>query len=221
MAPARRGPFALLDTVYVAQSKVLSVAPTISFPPLRVFWSVDNVPAPGNPALGQIGTSSFISGASGRSIYVLGKQDVDTDEYDVGGRPRVGPLLSVGLQPGRFAGRRPCLTSLDRRVAFSEGWGNAWSGIALGRANYTDSLGGCRPGKQYRSEQRTLFQPGWYREGSIQAVFWNLNSQVGFKPIHDTLSGPFRTSIAVTSIHPFAAAFNGVAPASCAVLRVC
>ena len=30
---------------------------------------------------------------------------------------------------------------LDMRVAFSEGWGNAWSGMALATQFYTDSAG--------------------------------------------------------------------------------
>ena len=214
-------PFALLDTVYIAQSKVLSVAPSVSFPPLRVFWSVNNVPAPGNVALGQIGTSSFVSSAGGRAIYVLGKEDVDTDEYDQSVIAHewghyYESAFSRDDSPG---GSHALSQSLDRRVAFSEGWGNAWSGIALARANYTDSQGARQAqGSNIDLRSGPASNPGWYREGSIQAVLWNLNEMVGFKPIHDALTGPFRTSIPVTSIHPFAAAFNSVAPATYAVL---
>jgi len=79
-------PFALLDTIYTAQAKVLAAAPAAAFPPLRVFWSVNNLPARGSRELGQIGTTSFVlssgSASATRSIYVLGKEDVDTDEYD-------------------------------------------------------------------------------------------------------------------------------------------
>ena len=38
----------VLDTVYAAQAKVLSVAASTAFPPLRVFWSINNLPASGD-----------------------------------------------------------------------------------------------------------------------------------------------------------------------------
>src|SRR5437868_2516069 len=59
-------PFAVLDTIYAAQAKMLSVAPGTVFPALRVFWSVNNVPASGNPAIGQIGTTPFNTSSAGR-----------------------------------------------------------------------------------------------------------------------------------------------------------
>jgi hypothetical protein len=214
-------PFAVLDTIYTTQTKVLAVAPNTVFPSLRVFWSVDNVPASGNPALGQIGTTSFSNGSSGRAIYVLGKENVDTDEYDVSvvAHEWGHYYQSSFSRDDSIGGSHSLPDLLDRRVAFSEGWGNAWSGMALARSNYTDSLGqGQAQGSNLNLAVGATSNPGWYREISIESILWNLHNQVGFKPIHDTLTGPFKSGLAVTSIHPFAAAFNVAAPGSALVL---
>lgn len=210
------GPFALLDVVYAAQAKVLSVAPGTAFPPLRVFWSVNNLPGGNNPAVGQIGTTYFSNGTGGRAIYVLGKENVDTDEYDASVIAHewghyYQSAFSRDDSPG---GSHSMNDKLDRRVAFSEGWGNAWSGIALGRGNYTDSvLQGQASGSNVNLTAGYAADPGWYREASIHSILWNLNSQIGFKAIHDTMtSDAFKGGIAVTEIHPFTAAFYAVAP---------
>lgn len=210
------GPFALLDVVYAAQAKVLSVAPATAFPALRVFWSVNNVPGGNNPAIGQIGTTFFSSGTGGRAIYVLGKENVDTDEYDASVIAHEwGHYYQSAFSRDDSPGSSHSMTDkLDRRVAFSEGWGNAWSGIALGRSNYTDSvLAGQASGSNVNLAIGYPADPGWYREASIHSILWNLNSQIGFKAIHDTMtSNAFKSGIAVTEIHPFAAAFYAVAP---------
>ncbi|MGK6308740.1 hypothetical protein [Variovorax sp. DT-64] len=220
------GPFAVLDTIYATQTKVLSVAPSTVFPPLRVFWSVNNVPASGNPALGQIGTTFFTSSSAAgavRAIYVLGKENVDTDEYDssVVAHEWGHYYQSAFSRDDSPGGSHSLSERLDRRLAFSEGWGNAWSGIALARSNYTDSAGANQAvGSNLDLTTGTTSNPGWFREVSIQSLLWNLNSQVGFKPIHDALTAPsFRSGVAVTSIHPFSVAFNAVAPGSAAALN--
>ncbi|MCR8957424.1 hypothetical protein M0765_006695 [Variovorax sp. S2] len=220
-------PFAILDTVYTSMQKVVSVAPAAAFPALRVFWSANNAPSIGvlDPATGRIGTTSFISRTSGREIYVLGKEDVDTDEYDhsVIAHEWGHYYQSAFSRDDSMGGSHSQSQQLDRRLAFSEGWGNAWSGIALERRNYVDSGGAQQSSTQFRTNidlgAGAATTPGWYREPSIQSIFWNLNQQVGFKPIHDALTSvQFRGSVAVTSIHPFAAAFNTVAPGSAAAL---
>src|SRR5690606_229876 len=75
-SPRVAAPFAVLDTLHAAQARVLAVAPDAVFPPLQVFWSIDNVPAAGDPALGQIGTTFFRHDDERRAIYVLGRENV-------------------------------------------------------------------------------------------------------------------------------------------------
>lgn len=216
-------PFAVMDTVYTAMQKVLSVAPATAFPSLKVFWSVGNTNFGGSIALGQIGTTFFIPQSSGAEIYVLGKEDVDTDEFDA---PVIAhewghyyqSAFSRDDSPG---GEHSTADLVDRRLAFSEGWGNGWSGIALGRRNYVDSGGpGQAQGSNLDLSAGPASNPGWFRETSIQSIFWSLNQQVGFKPIHDTMTSVlFKGGAPVTSIHPFAAAFNTAAPGSTSALN--
>ena len=215
-------PFAVLDTVYAAQAKVLSVAASTAFPPLRVFWSINNLPASGDRAQGQIGTTSFVSGGSGsRAIYVLGKENVDTDEYDssVVAHEWGHYYQSAFSRDDSPGGNHSISQFVDRRLAFSEGWGNAWSGIALERSNYTDSLGsGQAQGTNLDLTVGPASGAGWFRESSVQSILWQLNKQAGFKPIHDTLTGAFKSAIAVTSIHPFAATYRAVSPSNAGLL---
>ncbi|HET7836001.1 MAG TPA: carboxypeptidase-like regulatory domain-containing protein [Variovorax sp.] len=215
-------PFAVLDTVYAAQAKMLSVAPATAFPALKLFWSANNVPAVGNPALGQIGTTSFTMSNGARAIYVLGKENVDTDEYDASVIAHEwGHYYQSAFSRDDSPGGSHALTDkLDRRAAFSEGWGNAWSGIALARNNYTDAVGqGQGQGANIDLTASGVAGPGWFREASVHSILWRLNSQVGFKPINDTLtSAAFKNGVAVTSIHPFTAAFGVAAPGSVSVL---
>lgn len=216
------GPFALLDTVYTNIGKVLSVAPTASFPALSVFWSVNNVSFSGNTALGQIGTTYFsVTSGGARAIYVLGNAAADTDEYDssVISHEWGHYYQSVFSRDDSPGGAHSGVDLLDRRLAFSEGWGNAWSGIALGRSTYADSLSGQpeRSGVLDLSVGPST-NPGWFREFSIQSIFWNLERAAGFAAIHNAMTGPFKTGLAVTSIHPFAAAFATAAPSQAGTL---
>ncbi len=211
------GPFAILDTIEQAMAKVRTVAPTASFPPLRVFWSPDNVPASGSVALGQIGTTSFTNDSAGAAIYLLGKEDVDTDEYDDSVIAHewghyYQHAFSRDDSPG---GPHGFNDRLDQRLAFSEGWGNAWSGMALGKSHYTDSMGvGQGPGTDLDLSAGAPSPAGWYREASVQSVLWRLHSLHGFAPFHQAMSGPLRTARALTTIHSFAAAYAAVLPSS-------
>lgn len=216
------GPFALLDTVYVAINKVLSVAPASSFPVLRVYWSSKNRPSPGDPAIGEIGTTFFRSSSDGeRAIYVLGQADVDTDEYDVSVVAHewghyYQSAFSRDDSPGGEHGPGDLL---DRRLAFSEGWGNAWSGIALGRSTYSDSNDVAQSGGfSLDLSSAPAANRGWFNEQSIQAIFWNLERAAGFGAIHAAMTGPFKSGVPVTSIHPFAEAFAVAAPSQAGTL---
>ncbi len=214
-------PFAILDDIYTAQAKVRSVAPAIVFPPLKLFWSVNNVPASGDANLGQIGTTSFTKAGQGRAIYVLGKADVDTDEYDesVVTHEWGHYYQSAFSRDDSVGGEHGPGDRLDRRVAFSEGWGNAWSGIALARGNYTDSFGaGQAVGANIDLTVGASVNKGWFSESSIQYALWTLDQAVGFGAIHAVMTGPLKNSLPVTSIHLFNAALKAIDPVASAAL---
>lgn len=212
-APRTAAPFAILDVIYKTQAKVLTVAPNTTFPPLTLFWSVNNTPATGDVALGQIGSSYFDKVTGALAIYVLGKADVDTDEYDESVVAHewghyYQTAFSRDDSPG---GEHGSGEELDFRVAFSEGWGDAWSGIALDRSTYTDSYDvGQGSGLELNLAAGAATDAGWFNEASVRFVIWTLNGLVGFEPIHDAMTGPLRAGSPLTSIHAFNAAIEMV-----------
>lgn len=209
-------PFALLDAVYTAQTKILSVAPGTSFPALRVFWSPNNRPAAGSISLGQIGSSYFTDETSSggtKSIYILGSENVDTDEYDsTVVTHEWGHYYQAAFSRDDSPGGAHSLGELlDRRLAFSEGWGNAWSGIAQNTKIYSDSAGLQQAqGFAFDVSAPASKAAGWFSETTVQSVLWNLNANTGFASIQKAMTG-LATTAAVTSIHAFAAAFQSVA----------
>lgn len=213
-------PFAMLDAIYAAQVKVLAVAPGAAFPSLNVYWSPNNRPASGAVNLGQIGTShfsDFTATGGTRAIFVLGREDVDTDEYDSSVVVHewghyYQSAFSRDDSPG---GSHSLGDLLDRRLAFSEGWGNAWSGIVLERNTYSDSAGQRQAqGFAFALDAGAASVPGWFNEASVQSILWKLNAAVGFTPIHQAMTQGLKNTAAVTSVHAFAAAFNASATTS-------
>jgi hypothetical protein len=213
------GPFAVLDTVYSAYNKVLSAKADAVFPQLNLFWSINNKPVAGNLALGEISTSFFRSDTAGnRAIYLLGQANVDTDEYD---SPVVAHEWGHYFQDAfsrddSVGGPHSGGEYLDMRVAFSEGWGNAWSGMALNQDYYADS----RDARQQNGFRLNLAQPvanvsapGWFKEDAVQYILYTLHQTagVGFTPIFNAMTGAQRTGTATTSIHSFAAGVSDAA----------
>ena len=220
--PRAAAPFAVMDTVYASMQKVEAAAPGTRFPALKVFWSANNLGAVGDKSLGQIGTSHFVNRITGAEMYIRGRENVDTDEFDssVIAHEWGHYYQAAFSRDDTIGGRHAGPDRVDRRVAFSEGWGTGFSGIVLERNNFMDSTGDKQArGGGFDLSRGPQDNPGWYRELSIQHIFWSLNAQVGFKPIHDAMTSvPFKTHAPVTSIHSFAAAFNAVAPDSAPVL---
>jgi hypothetical protein len=207
-------PFAILDIVYDAAQKMLSASPNLSLPALQLMWSVNNRPSSGDLATGLIGTSFYRNSPSGggRRIYILGAADTDTDEYD---RPVVAHEFGHYVQDAfsrddSIGGSHSSGDRLDMRVAFSEGWGNAWSGMALNTQYYTDSRGTSQQsGFIVNLAASPASNHGWFNERSVQYLFYQLhaNPAIGFTPIFNVLAGLPATLPAVgalSSIHSFA-----------------
>lgn len=205
------GPFAILDVIYLAQAAVLSVAPRTQFAPLKLFWSTSNTPAAGDIALGQIESSHFEASLGTNSIYLLGKADVDTDEYDVSVVAHEwGHYLQANFGRADSPGGNHGFADLvDFRVAFSEGWATGISGIVLARSTYCDSNDvGQGRGLFISLAAGANGVKGWFRETSIQHVVWQLNNLAGFKPLFDAMTGAMKTQVPLSSIHAFNAALK-------------
>jgi hypothetical protein len=217
-------PFAVLDVAVTATQKVLGVSPNQSFPPLRMFWSANNLPAGGETeaelAQGQIGTSFYIfDGSNGHRLFLLGAANTDTDEYDshVVAHEWGHYLQGALSRDDSNGGPHGPGDKLDMRVAFSEGWGNAWSGIALGDPRYTDSLdAGQARGLTFDVSQAPASNRGWFSEASVQYLLWQYaqTQAAGFGAMFEVMNGPLRSSSALVAIHQFSALLKTARPAA-------
>lgn len=234
-------PFSILDAIYESQQLVLSADANAQFPELRVFWSTNNVPC--SPAAndfctgssaalgrGEIGTSFFVPGSPDR-IFVLGRADIDTDEFDqhVIAHEWGHYYQDNFSRDDSLGGEHSTTERLDLRVAFSEGWGNAFAGMARADPVYRDSfdLGQTR-GFAINVENNNNPNAGWFNEGSIQSVFWDLYDTsnegidslgLGFAPLHAVMTGRIRTTPAFTSVFPLLEGLRAARPADAAAIN--
>ena len=215
-APRVSAPFAILDSIYTAMKKVIASDNKIDFPKLKVNWSPNNVSA-GNGTEqelrdGQIVTSHY-DGES--SLYILGDEDGDTDEFDnhIIIHEWGHYFESKFSRADSIGGAHSEGDILDMRVAFGEGWGNAWSAIATDDPIYYDTSGQSQSlGWSMDIENGKPYNPGWWSEASIQRILYDLydshddgedSLSLGFTPIYDVLVGAQRNTPAFTSIFSF------------------
>jgi hypothetical protein len=92
-------------------------------------------------------------------------------------------------------------------LAFSEGWGNAWSSMARNNSVYNDSFG-VQQGRGVAYDLARIPADslvGWYREDSVDSSLYALFTSQGFVPIWTALTGPMKTSQdAMATIFSFA-----------------
>ena len=195
-------PFAILDSVYESFQKVLSVDSSAVFPALNINWSVNNVAISGDKTAGQITTSLF----DGSAIYILGSENSDTDEYD----DHViihewGHYFEYNFSRTDSIGGSHSLSDiLDIRLAFGEGFGNAYSGIASGDSVYRDSSGTQQgSGFSFDVDSNSCAKPGWYSECSVQSLLYDFNTLFGFSALYTVLTNEQKNTVAVTSIFSF------------------
>lgn len=230
-------PFAILDTVYEARELVRSADATTSFAPLNLYWSDQNRPANGCTTDGNIGTSFYTSGSPAgdgcqavpEGIYILGEyvSNGDTDEFD-------GHVIAHEFghyfedkfsRSDSIGGSHTSGDLLDLRVAFGEGFGNAYAGMVLDDPEYRDSRDGISTDFTIDLESEFPSPQGWYSEFSIGEILWDLYDpandgsdqiQMGFAPIYAVLTGEQRTTPALTSIFSFSDALRSENSASIA-----
>jgi len=197
-------PFAILDSIYLAMKKVEDTDSQAVFPLLYMNWSVNNVES-----------GTYYDG--NETIMLQGDQNGDSDEYDdhiivhewghyFEEKFSRADSIGGGHSGGDF---------LDIRVAFGEGWGNAWSAIATDDPIYFDTMGNS--GWNMNIESATQINPGWFSEISIQRILYDLYDSndddadvlsLGFKPLYDVLVGAQKVTPAFTSIFSFITALK-------------
>lgn len=171
-APRVAAPFALLDSIYVGIERIQAAGNVMDYPPLELRWSSKNKGADGDKTLGEIGTSFF----DGDSIYILGDENNDTDEYD---RHVIlhewGHYVEASFaRSDSIGGDHAHDDKLDMRVAMSEGFANAFSAMMLDDANYRDSSGQSQADGFFSDvSQKNNSVRGWYSEASVQSIIYN------------------------------------------------
>ncbi|HET9446964.1 MAG TPA: hypothetical protein VFO35_11925, partial [Steroidobacteraceae bacterium] len=237
--------FAILDSVFRAKELVLTASPNAAFPELRLFWSEDNRATVQGfcPDDGDIGTTSYVlrgpppldvddcGQAFADGIYVLGDfagGAGDTDEFDQSViahefghylEDRFGRSDSLGGEHGND-------TPLDPRVAFGEGFGNAFSGMALSDPVYRDSQQGVQAGfgiNMETDDSGAGVTEGWFSELSVGEILWDLfdpaneagdTAALGFAPLFAVMTDAQVETEALTSIFSFAEGLREAQPAS-------
>jgi hypothetical protein len=224
--PRAAAPFAIADTLYEAVTFIVDNGdPEVVLEPLNIYWSTENRPVSGDSDYsdGQIGSTVYHVGGSGGSptgIYVLGDDGLDTDEYDAHVLVHeFGHYLEhTQSRTDNIGGVHASGDKLDLRVAFSEGYNNAFSAIVLGDPVYRDSMGPAQ-GDEFSLdfEGNTWTNAGWFSEGSVASIVWDLfdtdddgvdQTSVGFAPIYDVVTHELRDTTALTSIFVLIAALK-------------
>lgn len=230
-------PFAILDTIYKMKELVLTANANTAFPALDLYWSVSNRSGSGSqtevfcPDTGDIVSSLYVVfGAGGvdgcatqnpgrSGVYVLGSYPADTDEFDEHViAHEVGHYFENEFSRSDSIGGRHTFTELlDIRVAFGEGWGNAFGAMVLNDPQYRDSLLGANQEAHFNIESDFVQNPGWYSEFSVHKLLWDWfdpanesddSVALGFGPIYAVMTGPQRSTTALTSIFSFTRALK-------------
>jgi hypothetical protein len=220
--PAARAaaPFAILDSMYTAAWGFLAVR-TFTFPALVVNWSPNNAPTSGDKSLGQIGTSHF--SPSENQIYILGKEGVDTDEFDAHVIVHewghyFEKNLSRSDSPG---GPHSAGELLDPRIAFGEGYGNALASMLLPESIYADTSWSGTSIVAFGFDAETAPtptddpKPGAFSEMTVMRLLYDVYDTgtgesfdtvgVGLGVIYDVLTGQEKGTQAFTTIGSFVA----------------
>ena len=233
-------PFAILDTVYQAK-QLLHSAAALNLPALNLYWSPNNRPAdPLCPSDGTIGTTFYSSGGENddcaqprpflEGIYVLGNFEAgDTDEFDqhVIAHEFAHYIEWQLSRSDSIGGVHNDGDRLDLRVAFGEGWANAFAGMVLNSPVYRDSYSGVTRDFSFDLEQdnTNYADGGWFSEASVGEILWDLfdstnepgdSVALGFALLFGVMTSDQRTTDALTSIFTFLTALRADVPGSSA-----
>jgi len=212
-------PFAILDSMYGATQAFLAARPALNFPTLRVNWSPRNTTdTNGTVENGFLGTSYYDFGTN--QIYIVGKDGVDTDEYDNHVIVHEwGHFFESNVsRSDSIGGDHSTGDVLDPRDAFAEGWGNAASAMLTGSTMYVDTyfangLDGWGFDLETEPSPTDDPRPGVFSESSVMRLLYDAfdaTNEAGFDrlslglgPIADAFTGVHRTTDALTTLGSF------------------
>jgi len=217
-------PFAILDSIYSGVTRLIAAGNKRNLTPLELRWSTKNSTAVGDYTRGEIGTSFY----NGFAIYILGDANRDTDEYDAHVLLHEwGHYLEERLfRSDSIGGDHSDGELLDLRVAMSEGFANAFSGMMTENPNYADASGaGQGAGFAFSIGRKNRSIKGFFSEGSIGSVIYNFYSsginktEKDFTSIFNLLTNTsYIESEALTSIFLFSQQARKLLPETAGVL---
>jgi len=193
-------PFAILDTIYDSMQTVLGANANAQFPLLDVKWSATST------------TGTFYS-STAKTISVLGRI-TDTDEFDehVIAHEWGHYFQDAFSRDDSIGGSHSSGDVLDMRVAFSEGFGNAFAAMVTGDSVYKDSQG-LSAGFTINIESNNCgSDEGWFSECSVQSILYDFYDvandgtdvlSLGFTPMFNVMTTDMPNSDALTSIFSF------------------
>lgn len=208
-------PFAILDSVYEALTTVKEAdSETIFKDPFYINWSTNNRAVNGDKSVGYIGTSHY-SRDDGQ-LWILGDANRDTDEFDASVvTHEFGHFLKARLsRQDSIGGNHNANSKLDLRLAYEEGWCNAFAGMVHNDPIYIDTTGALQAYSSiFDLENGNYSEPGWFNEGSIHRILYDLfdsnddgqdQLSLGFAPLLKVASKIETSYPAFLSIFTFA-----------------
>lgn len=209
-------PFLLANTIVHSLEQVCQANPGTPFPKLMINWSSRNAPVSGQKSSGAIGTSHFTVEGGLPQLYILGREDMDSDELDDHVvAHEFGHYLEYGLyRSDTLGGSHSISDRLDPRVAFGEGYGNAFSAMATGDEVYVDRMSSGVNSMDIGESTKGRYYNGIHNERSVQYFLWKLyqnnTERTGgsFSKIHEILKNHQRVAPAFTTLQTFAAYYN-------------
>ena len=214
-------PFAILHAAYQTVEKIVEADALVEMPPCHFNWSYLNKAVEGDIAEGFVSTAYY--DLANRNIFLLGEAYNDTDEYDFSViQHELGHFIEDVLsRSDSIGGSHSLADMLDMRVAFSEGFANAFTGLVSGQPKYMDSIGRSRLSSfTFSVEDNYYGNQGWYSENSIGKILYDIGDStneygdelsLGFEAIYDVMVDQrFIKNDALSSIFLFSEIFTSL-----------
>ncbi len=215
-------PFTVLDTSLESIETMCQGNPKVKLPMMLFNWSVNNNPTKGDKTKGDMGSAAHFTTENGiPSVYLKGKENVDTDEYDDHTvAHEFGHYLERNLfRSDTIGGPHAFGQIVNPRTAFGEGYGNGLSAIVWADPQYVSTSGKNQKGgfvydfsQQTKGDDRSV-----HSEAGVAAFLYHLWDGRDAKPnsgsfdrIYTVLSTCQVTTPALTSLHAFAGCYNSL-----------
>ncbi len=151
---------------------------------------MNNRPGEGEFTKDMFVSTQFDSDPAHRGLYIMGAENVNTDEYDTGViLHEFGHYVEDVLSCSDSNGDAHAIgDALDMRVAFSEAWGNAFSSMMRNELLVTDTYGPLQGDTRVVINMAGMRSPNhfWFDEDALGNLLYALygSPDIGFAPLY-------------------------------------